>query len=737
MNSPTISPNLILSKDIVNNTVELASLIWQYLSPKKYREFLSWDYILLSQIEKAIKSASEEIFLEIWWEKRAYKKEELQKILTKTKERIKNKKSDFRSFIKTRNSEDFQKLSPKVEKKELSWKDFLGENCPQNEKSRIQELYNIPEVKDFLTRELYDRKDNFDLLHEWNERLNELIACDDLINKWKEKILSIKADAWRSHEKITIMDQGIIQRITQWIEQEQQKKNILLQERPLATAYRNYTLRTYKKQLDTSWFVLTPSRQKIVDHIVELVLTGNHVILVWPTWTGKTALGIQAIKLITKNLWKEAYFAEISGSSLAQETGTSGKQEDSIQILDNFIHVLSGHAGITPSEFISKTKLRPDWKWWTETHTELGKILKAFVEWSIPLIDEIDLIPNEILMRIKHLFSLRTKDPYSPQEDWNQKYILLSNIIIATANIKGKKHPGREDIDPAILRLLRWVNVSYLPKEELYDLAIVSLMESEWYINWVSKESLSDETSFLWTLIQAVKEIEENYLGNWTGETTSAWSQNFLKKTLLETGRFLKFFAGYHGSWIYLHDFIKKNLLDMVCDYSLPKQDRLIIMKILWTKWIIVKSDIENILNNSFDYTKQELESNIVSEDFEFSSGWVDFLDNYEVANLDPYKKRSLSSLWESEDKKLIWFFQWLSQYLDNNGIDQIDRWEELQELLDTLLNQQHSEWQITLSNRQKKTVFLIVSWLLLEDSSIQSYVDSISSIRQERSEYL
>jgi len=41
-----------------------------------------------------------------------------------------------------------------------------------------------------------------------------------------------------------------------------------------------------------------------------------------------------------------------------------------------------------------------------------------------------DLIPNEILMRIKHLFSLRTNEIYSPQEDGNKKYKLLSNVVI-------------------------------------------------------------------------------------------------------------------------------------------------------------------------------------------------------------------------------------------------------------------------------------------------------------------
>jgi len=37
-------------------------------------------------------------------------------------------------------------------------------------------------------------------------------------------------------------------------------------------------------------------------------------------------------------------------------------------------------------------------------------------------------------------------------------------------------------------------------------------------------------------------------------------------------------------------------------------------MKILGAKNIISKSDILNILNNSFDYTEKELEENIISQ---------------------------------------------------------------------------------------------------------------------------
>lgn len=710
--------------------IQLASLLWQYLSPKKYRELIRWDYILISEIEKAIASGKEEIFLEFSGQKRAYKKSELKDILEKTKKGVLEKRKAFESFCLTWNFDDLNNILPKKDNKKIvSWKDLLWGNNNQNEIDKIIKLYNIPEIRDLYKNELIERRDKFDLLYEWNKRLSEVVSCDNLIEKWKEEIISIKAKAWRDHRKTTPDDNFNIKEINLWIKEEILKKSELLKERPIATVYRNYILRKYKTQLNDFWFVITKSRQEIIDKIIEQIFAWNNILLVWPTGTWKTALWIKAIQLISKMIWKQDNVSEISGQNLLHEMNSVEKQKNILDTIDNFVYVLSGHAGITPSEFIAKTKLRSDWKWWTETYTELWKVLKAFVEWSIPLIDEMDLIPNEILMRIKHLFSLRTNEIYSPQEDGNKKYKLLSNVVIWTANIKSKKHPWREDIDPAILRLFKWINVSYLPKEELYDLAIVSLMEEEWYMYGVDKSCLDTENSFLCLLLEAIKDIEENYIGNWDGEKISTWEKSFLKKTLLETWRFIKLFTWYHSSWLKFKEFIKNNLIDIVCDFSLPKQDRLIIMKILGAKNIISKSDILNILNSSFDYTEKELEENIISQGDD-DKEWLEFLDVYDIANLDPYFQRNLDELSDSEDKKLLSFIQYLSQYLLN--MEDNSFYKNLEELSDKLLEQYELNWNFNVSDSDKKEFASWVYWLVLEDSDIQSYIDPISYLLQE-----
>ncbi|MBT3727150.1 hypothetical protein HOG21_05785 [bacterium] len=60
---------------------------------------------------------------------------------------------------------------------------------------------------------------------------------------------------------------------------------------------------------------------------------------------------------------------------------------------------------------------------------------------------------------------------------------MQNTCVVATANIKSAKHPNREDIDPAILRLFDTLHITYLPKAEAYDLALINLMEKQGFIS--------------------------------------------------------------------------------------------------------------------------------------------------------------------------------------------------------------------------------------------------------------
>jgi len=61
-------------------------------------------------------------------------------------------------------------------------------------------------------------------------------------------------------------------------------------------------------------------------------------------------------------------------------------------------------------------------------------------------------------------------------------------------------------------------------------------------------------------------------------------------------------------------------------------------------------------------------------------------LDVYDIANLDPYLQRNFDELSDSEDKKLLSFIQYLSQYLSN--IEDNSLYKNLEELSDKMLEQ-------------------------------------------------
>ncbi|MFA5748164.1 MAG: ATP-binding protein [Candidatus Absconditabacterales bacterium] len=443
--------------------VELASLVGSFLINPKYKN--------LPENEK-------EIFYHL---KRGH-----QKIASNTSQNLtsnlQNKKSE------NQNIDD------------LDLDSLLQQNFTIKEIDRIRELYNNPEVREIYFSEYQKRKEGFDTLKEGYKQLNKVQKIDDLIAKAKDKIIDIRVQSFSKQIQIAPIQQSLIKKIQDGIEQKENEKNEMLKYKEIAYAYRHYKLKKYKEQLDTTGFVITPSRQKIIDETIENILLGKNVLLTGPTGTGKTVLAIQAVKTIAKKL--KIGFSEISGKLLTDEIINNPKTSEE---LDEFVSVLSGHSGITPSEFIAKMGLKGDDKGGTQTYTQLGKVLKAFVDGNVPVIDEIDLIPNDVLMRIKHLFTLKPGKYYSPQEDNNQKYKLLTTSLIATANIKSEKHPDRQETDPAIIRLFTGIEVKYLPPEETYDLALSNLMEKQGFVYGVGENSLVDENGPLFLLITALK----------------------------------------------------------------------------------------------------------------------------------------------------------------------------------------------------------------------------------------
>ncbi len=431
-------------------------------------------------------------------------------------------------------------------------------------------------------------------------------------------------------------------------------------------------------------------------------MIGQNVLLTWPTGTGKTVLAVQAVKMIATKL--HIGLETIQGKSLAQEMINN---PDAEKMLNEFVVVLSGHAGITPAEFIAKMWLKGDEKWWTQTYTQLGKVLKAFVDGNIPIIDEIDLIPNDVLMRIKHLFTLRSGTSYAPQEDGDNTYKLLTTTVIATANIKSAKHTDRQELDPAIVRLLPGVEVKYLPEEETYDLALANCIEPKWFAYGVDKTSLSSKDGVLYHLIVALKEIEDNYLGKWEGITISNKNNMHLQKAILELGNFVSLFKWFKESGQDFVEFMKTKIIKFVSNGAYPKTDKLLLINIFAEKWLITKQEIPILLERMSDISQKELDENIFPETYQFPEDDMKFVDPYELANFDPYAMRNLETL-ELADKNIL-----IKNKIKQLSADvlalQDTKAEELLDIFDSVLDDYEKDNGYEIS---KKQIQLILGWL-------------------------
>lgn len=674
-----------------SQAVELASLVWSYFPYKNIKDLLEEDFKLLKKLKRWLRWlqdwSKDKVNAVLNWETVEYKQNqvsELEALVNQKEDEYKSKREELKSsslkylehilwrdvLEETNNNGD-----------DLDLDALLDNEVETDTLERMRELYSDPDVRELYLQELEDRKDDFEVLEDWKEGLVEVSKIEETIKKAKKYILWLRIKSFVSHKVLTPTQVGKIKQIQALIEKEESKKAKLLQSRETATVHRLWDLKRYRKELEAKGFITFPSRQKIIDEVIEKLVMWENVLLSWPTWTGKTVLAIKALESLNIG------YSDISWKTLADDIKAynSGKKEKS-WVVDEFAMILSGHSWITASEFIAKPAL----KWQIETTTELWKLLKAFVEWKVPIIDEIDLIPNDVLMRVKHLFTLKPWSEYAPQEDGNKRYTLNSTWIIATANIKSEKHPDREELDPAIVRLFKWVQVPYLTEDESYDLALANLMEKEGFIYDLAKESLWKEW-ILFNLVKSLKEIEDNYLWKWNWETINLWwsdkSWIYLQKAILEIWNFASMFKWFKESWLWFNQFIKTKVVEFVSNWAYPTTDRLLLIRIFSLNWLLLSRDIWLLTERIVDISREDLMWSLMSDNDIFSEWDTKFIDSYELANLDPYWKRNLNDLNLSDKtKKQKSLLRLLSQKSIENAWD--ETWDNIAEISDRILEE-------------------------------------------------
>jgi len=602
-------------------------------------------------------------------------------------------------------------------------------DLPDIVKEEIRQLWSNPQVRQLYIQELSERQENFEQIIYWQKRLKEVLKLERKIKRIKNKILEIKAKAYFERRPITANENAVLTKLYEALKKLNWQKQELLSKKEIALAYRLYTLRKYHKQLNNGGFVLTPSRQAYIEEIQEKFLEWKKLLLSWPTGTGKTALAVKAVKEIQT-------IAKLSGKKLAKEINNLPENTR-----NELVEVLSGNAGVRVSDFIAKIKLIPDGKWGIKTETELWKLLKAFVEGKIPIIDEIDLIPNDVLMRIKHLLELKPGDKYSPQEWQNEVYTLQNTTLIATANIKSEKHPDREELDPAIVRLFENMPVNYFDENELYDLILAMLMERQWFISGVSKEDL-DKNGIIERFIHVVKDIENLYM--WFGDGVSIyldWRQIdklYLQKAVLETWKLLWFFKWFRASHQELPSYLKNQIIGFVSNQAYPKEDRLILLRTFSAKGLINKQDAPTIADKMLDVSLEEIEKNILDGELPQTQE-VKFVDAYELTMLDPFEVRNFDELELADEAKALRnILVGIDAKLLGLEVEEDEKYKKrLEEAISELLDQKEIQIDEKIANQIMED--LVQVWLVEEAEKlwkISTFKPAFEKIKKENPEF-
>ena len=308
-------------------------------------------------------------------------------------------------------------------------------------------------------------------------------------------------------------------------------------------------LEEYQRGLKTDRFAETPSREKYIDSVRLNWAQGKKVLLTGPTGGGKTELLLHA----SRSLF-DAEAEKLTGHELMTNYEVYGKTKGGVQ--EGKISLMFGAAPFIRS-----------------------------LERNVPFVfDEINVVPNKILMRLKTDLNARVGTKITVQEDGDKEVIVGDRFALgATENVKSEKHADREKLDPSLVRMFESMAIDYFPPDELYDIMLASIMD----VRGGVKLSVKDASLTLKSLCDATEWVQKAYLGQTidtsSGQILEARGQGSLGKpatlreAVLDPGKSLDMLVGWEDaekSGLTFREFLNKRIMAFVNNENFPEEDR-------------------------------------------------------------------------------------------------------------------------------------------------------------------
>lgn len=308
-------------------------------------------------------------------------------------------------------------------------------------------------------------------------------------------------------------------------------------------------LREYQKGLKRDRFAETPSRADLVNKVRHLWAEGRRVLATGPTGSGKTELFFHASRSMF---------------------GVSPEK-------------VTGHPNLSGFEVYGRPM---------GNGFEPGPLTRA-IDTDVPFIyDEINAVEdNRTNMRLKTDMNARMGQEISVQEEGNGHRHAIGERFSwnATANVKSEKHPDRVKLDPALVRMFDALPVGYLPRHELYDMMLASIMDMRGGIQLASKDDLNAMAE----LCQASEWVQRAYQGydvdlgggeklySRGGESTKKVAT--LREAVLDPGKALDMMAGWDDArmrGLTLREHLNNKIVGFITNENFPEEDRYHLVRI-------------------------------------------------------------------------------------------------------------------------------------------------------------